>query len=223
MAWWESESLIKFETPTTISICAPSNSGKTFFTKQLLQNANGMFKEAPRRIWYCYSVWQDIYDQMQRTISNISFHQHLPSDEEFKDYASLDQSHFICVFDDLMAEMADSQFIQNVFCVYSHNFNATIIYLVHNIFPKGKVMRTVSLNTHYFILFANHRDKQQIQHLARQMYPGNVKYLLSAYQTATSVPFGFLLIDINPHSNREYQLRRNILPNEDTSVFLPSK
>ncbi|MES9902022.1 MAG: hypothetical protein ABW168_04980 [Sedimenticola sp.] len=223
MDWWQSETLIKFESPTTINVCAPSNSGKTFFTMQLLQNADGMFKEIPKRIIYFYSVWQDIYDEMRRTIPNIVFHQHIPTEEEFKDYVTIDKFHSICVFDDLVDEMADSSFIQNVFCVYSHNYNTTIIYMVHNLFQKGKVMRTVSLNTQYFIIFANHRDKQQIQHFGRQAFPGKVKYLLAAYQTATSVPFGYLLVDLNAHSDKQYQLRSKILPNEDTSVFMVMK
>ncbi|MES9885138.1 MAG: hypothetical protein ABW185_30220 [Sedimenticola sp.] len=190
---------------------------------RLLQNAEGMFKQQPKRILYCYSVWQQIYDEMERTIPNISFHQNLPSEEEFKEYVFPDKSNVICVFDDLMREMADSQFVQNIFCVYSHNYNVTVIYLVHNLFQKGKVTRTVSLNTKYFILFANNRDKQQIQHFGRQVFPGNVNYLLSAYKVATSVPFGYLLIDLNTHSNKQYQLRSRILPGEDTSVFLDPK
>jgi len=32
--WWEHESLIKFESPTSIFIVAPSNSGKTVLTKK---------------------------------------------------------------------------------------------------------------------------------------------------------------------------------------------
>jgi septin family protein len=35
--WWQNESLCKFETPTSMFIVGPSNSGKTFFIKRLLE------------------------------------------------------------------------------------------------------------------------------------------------------------------------------------------
>jgi hypothetical protein len=43
------------------------------------------------------------------------------------------------------------------------------IYIVQNIFHQGKVMRNISLNAHYIVLFKSQdsTDKQQISMLAR--------------------------------------------------------
>jgi septin family protein len=80
--WWQNESLLKFETPTSMFIVGPSNSGKTFFIKRLLEMSSGMFKAPPSRIYFCFSVWQELYDQMSKNVPNIHFRKGLPSMEE---------------------------------------------------------------------------------------------------------------------------------------------
>ena len=36
--WWQNKSLLKFETPTSMFIVCPSNSGNTFFIKTTVGN-----------------------------------------------------------------------------------------------------------------------------------------------------------------------------------------
>jgi len=45
MALEEETPVLQFETPTTIMVCGPTNSGKTTFVKRLLEHASVMFKE----------------------------------------------------------------------------------------------------------------------------------------------------------------------------------
>ena len=53
-------------------------------------------------------------------------------------------------------------------------------------FSKDAQMRNITLNSKYFTLFKNPRDKCQIVHLSRQMYPENTKFLLD---DATAAPY----------------------------------
>ena len=100
-AWWKKESLIKFESPTSIFIAAPSGSGKTVLTKSILQHADGMFNKTPKRIYYCYTIWQSLYTEMQKDIKNIYFHQGLPTITDLNDWGQ-EEGHKILVLDDLM-------------------------------------------------------------------------------------------------------------------------
>ena len=68
-------------------------------------------------------------------------------------------------------------------------------------------MRTISLNSHYLVIFRNPRDKSQINHLAKQMYPGNIKFMQQSYDDATSKPYGYLLVDLKPETPDEIRLR----------------
>jgi hypothetical protein len=72
----------------------------------------------------------------------------------------------------------------------SHHRNLTVVYIVQNLFNQDAPLRTISLNTHYMVLFKNPRDATQIRTLSQQMYPDNSRLLGDAYRDATSQPYG---------------------------------
>lgn len=84
--WWKKESLVPFEAPTSIFVVGMSGSGKSYLTRQILQHANGMFKKPTVRILFCYGVWQDLYNQMNKEIPLIEFYQGLPSSDEIYEW-----------------------------------------------------------------------------------------------------------------------------------------
>jgi len=218
--WWERESLVKFECPTSIIVCGPTGIGKTILVKQILENAEGMFKVPPFKILYCYEIWQDIFDHMRKTIHNISFHQGLPDEQELN---INNGKHSVCILDDLMTEAVDSIFVERLFCVGVHHLQWSTILILQNIFYKGRVMRTISLNCSVFILFRNYRDEMQIWSLARQMFPKDVKFFIDSYRKSTNGPHQYIVVDINPRFNREYQLRSRILPGQDVVIYVSKK
>ena len=78
----------------------------------------------------------------------------------------------LVVFDDQMIDASKEKRILNLFTHGSHYRNLSVIYIVQNLFHQGKGSRSISLNSHYLVLFKNPRDKLQILTLAKQMYPG---------------------------------------------------
>jgi len=213
--------VLQLESPTSCMICGPTNSGKTTFVKRLLEHAAVMFKEPPFCTLYCYgSVWQPIFTEMQRSIKNITFHKGIPSRDDLMEIRGDSRDHFICVLDDLLHELANNVWAQELICVSSHHLNATICVLGHTIFEKDKVMRTLSLNIHYFVLFENRRDSEQLLRFGRQVFPHKAKYFLDVFQKAVASS-RYLFIDLNPCSNKFYSLRTRIFPGEDTIIFRP--
>lgn len=218
--WWNKESLLKFQSPTSIFIVGPSNSGKTVYTKNLLQNAEGMFQIPPSRIFYCYGVWQPIYDDMKKSIKNIEFYKGLPNMEAINEWGALG-GHKILIFDDLMMAAENSTELLHLMTIGCHHFSISVIHILHNCFNKGKVMRSASLNCHYFILFRNYRDQLQVQALGKQIFPGKLKYFMDAYNRATLVKFRPLIIDLNPHTDKTYQLTTNRGVGQTPIVYKP--
>ena len=80
-------------------------------------------------------------------------------------------------------------------------------------------MRTLSLNSHYIILFKNPRDSLQICTLARQMYPGKSKFLVEAFNDATRQAYGYLLLDLKPTTEDRLRIRTGILPDNIQIVY----
>lgn len=89
-------------------------------------------------------------------------------------------------------------------------------------FSSEFVYATISLNTNYLTLFNNPRDKYQISVLGRQMFPGNTKYFLEAFNDATSTPYGYLLIDYKSKTPDYLRLRTNLLSDRQV-VYIPKK
>ena len=117
-----------------------------------------------------------------------------------------------------MSESGNS--VANIFTKGLHHRNVSILFLSQNLFHKSKQNRTMSLNAHYLILFKNPRDITQVATLAGQMYVGRSKFLVEAFNDATSKPFGYLLIDLKPGTPENIRVRTNIFPDERNYVYV---
>lgn len=218
--WWKSESVLKYKNPTSIFIVGPSSSGKTVFTKSLLQNANATFEKPFSKMFYCYSIWQPIYDEMKSSIENIEFYKGFPDMDLLTEWGNLSGEKCL-VIDDLLLEASDSKELIFLLTVGIHHYSLTLIFIFQSLYFKGKAMRTASLNCHYFILFKNYRDQLQIQTLGKQIFPGQSKYFMDAYMKATSVKYRPLIVDLNPHTNKMYQLSTNRGVGETPIIYQP--
>ena len=91
---------------------------------------------------------------------------------------SLNDGQFhVIMLDDLMEYIIKSVETQNLFTKYCHHYNITAIFLTQNIFAQGPHARTININTHVLVLFANKRDESQALNLGKQLYPCNSKFL----------------------------------------------
>lgn len=206
--------LVPFLAGSPIMISGPTGCGKTYWTHKLL--TNNMFTEEVTSILYCYGVYQDYFEKMN--IPNLEFMEGLPSLEKVQ---SLNDGNFhIIVLDDLMEHIVKSIETQNLFTKYCHHYNITAIFLTQNIFAQGPCSRTININTHILIIFANKRDESQAFNLGKQLYPGNSKIFMEAYLDATKNAHGYIVVDCDPKSPRELKLRTNIFPGERTICYL---
>jgi len=64
--------------------------------------------------------------------------------------------------------------VSQLFTKGSHHRNISLILITQNLFHQGPSSRDISLNIMYIAVFKNPRDKTQIVHLARQVYPENI-------------------------------------------------
>jgi len=218
--WWKSKALLPFHSPTTVLLSGATMSGKTTLTFEILKRAKGMFEIPPDKIVYAYGEYQPLYDEMEKTIPELTLHQNLPSKEEIDTWSS-GSKHTVLILDDLLNQVTQSQDSLFLFCVTAHHRCVTVLFLTQNLYMPGKYARTISLNCHYVILFRNVRDSRQVVIFGSQVFPGKNKYFKDAYDKATAVPYGYLLVDLSPRTPEKYRLRTRILPGEDTIVYLP--
>lgn len=210
-------SLVKIHTPTTMAIYGPTQSGKTNFVLQLLKHANTMFTERVEEIHYCYSAYQKCYDVIKQVddVDKVTFHDGMPLVKDCVKWAYM-KSHIVVVFDDLMTELSkDKDMIRFVTVNCSHN-HITMIVLLHNIFQPG--LRTLSINTHYVVLFKNKRDTLQVDTFGRRVMKDRIKFFNACYHKATSKRYGYLFVDLHPYSDDKFELRTRIFPDETPTI-----
>ena len=195
-----------FKHPTTIQISGPTGCGKTWFVRRILEEQ--LIQPLPTRIIWVYSEWQSDYEHVRITFPHVEFVEGWREDL----YASIrPDDRNLLILDDQMDEAGDSKTLSKLFTKGSHQRNLTVIYLVQNVFNQSKSQRTVSLNSHYNVVFRNRRDASQFRTLAYQMCPDNARWLLDAFKCATRKPQGYLILDHHPLTDEESSVLTNIL------------
>ena len=186
-----------------MTVSGPSHAGKTAFTLQLLSKRYEMFKEHINRVIWCYGIYQPL---LMQELQRYSFIQHagIISPDKL-------QRNDVVVLDDLLKESKDSKEVTDMFTRVAHHKNCFIVYITQNLFPPGKESRTRNLNTHYYVIFKNPRDKSQFEILARQVLPRGSKALIDIFQAATEKPHGYLFIDFTQECPEEFRFRTDIL------------
>ena len=87
-------------------------------------------------------------------------------------------------------------FLSELFTKGSHHRNISLVLITQNLFHQGPSSRDISLNSKYIVVFKNPRDKTQIVHLARQVYPENISSFHKTYLEACKDPHSYLFLDL---------------------------
>jgi hypothetical protein len=106
--------------------------------------------------------------------------------------------------------------VQNV-DMECHHRRLSVVFITQNVFPRGTKSRTIALNTTYLVMMKNIR----VATLGRQLFPGRSKILTVAYADATSILYGYLVVNMSPHSADTYRLSTRMFSGEDTIVHIP--
>lgn len=203
--------------PFSMIVAGPSGAGKSHRISQLLKYKDLMIYPTIKKIYFCYSEWQTLYETP--AFDKVEFVQGLI------DVNQIDSTiENLVIIDDLMTLLAKKEglIISEIFTKHSHHKNLSVILITQNMFERGIHMRNCQLNSHYQMLFKNPRDRLQVSYLARQMYPSESKFMLSAYNDAVSKAYGYLFIDLKQDSEEVIRLRTGIFPDEVCYVYLPS-
>jgi len=172
------------------------------------------------RIVYCYGEFlPETFDILKKKGLNVELVEGLPNEEKIDAFDP--QKNNCLVLDDLMVECGESKLICDYFTRKAHHKNISIFFLTQNFYQKGKYTTTITRNSSYIILFASPRDFGQIKYFASQSF--NPKAILHAYKLATRMPRGYLLIDCTQNTPDNFRLRSNIIPPENTVIFIPKK
>jgi hypothetical protein len=120
---------------------------------------------------------------------------HVPFVKDVPDFDSPEHVPTLIVLDDLM-DSAYSTKVSELFTKRSHHRNISLVLITQNLFHRGPSACDISLNSKYTVVFKNPRDKGQIVHLARQLYPENISSFHKIYLDVFRDPHTYLFLDL---------------------------
>lgn len=188
-------------------------SGKTEFLKRFLTHLPALCDVHFDRILLYYGEWQPTYQTDFKSGGGqaIEFREGLPQPS---DYSNDNHNKKLVILDDLMRESSNST-ILDMFTKGCHHKNMSLIFITQNIFHKGSHQRDMSLNYNYLVLFRNVRDRSQIMHLARQIWPSDTKFVREAYTDACAKPYSYLVVDLKQDTPDDIRFRACIFPDDE--------
>ena len=165
---------------------------------------------------YCYGAWQDKFKELKR--HGIHFHEGIPEYDQLKKWFP---KGGVLILDDLMDEGGNDKRVLDLFTKHSHHQNVTVLFLCQDIFPNGKYSKIISRNAHYVIAFKNPRDQIGFRTLALQCFPTKYKAVQERYQSVTSCPFGYMVLDFHRAGDDNQRLLSHLLKDEGYTRCYP--
>lgn len=190
-------------------LSGPSNSGKSTICYNLIRYRNEIIQSNVNlRVRYHIPINHKIYAP-QDLKNEISFFEGLP------EFDLIDEQCLI-IIDDFGNGINNE--IVDAFTRFSHHKGISIVLVTHNLFPQtnGNLFRTASLNSGYFLITKNYRNKQQIGVLATQIHPQKRKSVISCFEDAIKRPYGYLCVDCTQETDDALRWRTNIFPSDPT-------
>lgn len=204
----------RFALGSTHLIVGPSGSGKTYRTARILELKDLLIANGDRikNIVFCYAAWQDIYTKLSQEKLVTKWVNKAPTNEEFKELVGpyRHDGGSLVVIDDFMGQISPD--LVEIVCVTSRHFNASTFVLFQSLFPPHPLGRQISLNVKYIHIHKNPRENAQIASLARQISPGDWKWIVEAYHEITKQPHGCMLVDLTQETQEVLRFRSNIFP-----------
>lgn len=201
-------------------LVGPSGSGKTSWAKSLLQSTNQLMDTKPAKVIFYYNVWQNLYTEMEQLVDE--FRQGVPTKQEILALSGLlSQGGCLVIIDDQVQNV--SKDLAEIFMVAGRHSGISLVFMTQNLFSKDAHFRNISLQSTYIVLLKNPRDGSSVSHLAKQLKPGNSKFILDAYADATRSAYSYFFIDLHQETPELIRYRTNIFPREKKNpiVYVP--
>ena len=171
------EPVEQFHHPFMMTLNGPSQCGKTYFIKRLIENNDCIFHPPFTKLLYYYSsAYQDIFDDIIAFI-NKNKHQSSLKEYEFiqctKRIPSMSEirkkigEQTLVILDDLMLtavfDKENNQRINELVTRDCHHEKISLIFTCQNLNQGNGKLRTVRMNSQYLVVFNNLADCRNLK------------------------------------------------------------
>ncbi len=214
---------VTFKCPFNCIISGSSGSGKTNKILEFLQIKDVICNEIFYKVYYFYSMWQPSYDEMKSRKLVDNFVEGIPDMDtlmsmvDYNSSSSLTSKHQLLIFDDLLSEIVSRKdnLMSKLMTVFGHHKNLSVILVSQMLFKPGDYKYSIlTENIHYLLLFKSPRNSSKIIHLAKQISPYDIEFIVKSYKEATRNPYSYLFFDFHQSTPEAIRVRSKIFPSE---------
>ena len=194
--------------PARFIVHGPSCSGKSSFVEKILKYMREMFGFLFDTITYVSGRSFPCLKVNKLNNISTSYLRSMNSNERN-----------LIIFDDNMNVDSNDPLMSDLFTNMSHHLNISVIFILQNLFPKGKFMKDISVNATYIVLMSNPRDKLQVKTLSYQIDGDSGGFYFNRFKDATkNKPFSYLFLDFNQTTPDQLRVRTNIFPEDEPKI-----
>lgn len=187
---------------SNIVIEGSSQSGKTTFAKQLVQDSSKLFSTPPESLIYVYEFYDDSFDRLKNESNmNVTLTQSLPKFEALAEHCSK-YSHSLLVIDDCTSEkLIKNQYFVDLFCKGSHHLKMSVVLNCHDIISsssKNRNLSTILKGAHVYVIMSCPKNRQKLLSISKQTH--NFRFLKEIFADATRncTPYCYLVCNFHP-------------------------
>ena len=198
----------RIQHPFLMVVCGSTQSGKTCFVLNLLNNADRLIHPPPENVVWFYGEETTTTRHLE-SLNNDKIIPVKGIPSSFEAYISKDHNNLF-IFDDLMEEVGHDKNMTRLFTRQSHHRNISVILITQDLFYKGPERLTILRNAQYLVLFANPLDMSGTYAVASRIMPKKVPLFLNIFDVSTAPRHGYLFIDGKQNTPKEARFRTDI-------------
>lgn len=201
---------------SSLLLYGPSETGKTTLLKDILAHSDSLYATPIDQVIFCYTTWQDDYDEIKGKNSTIIFVQ---TQGEVEKCLSESEGHRLIIFDDHFQQAVGemNRFLFDLLTVQCHHSGISIILVVHLIFHKN--LKNLVPNFQQFA-FTNVRNTLTVSMFFQQYAKPVYKQLLQHYEYCMSKDeFGIFFFSKHPRTPEAIKVRSSVVPRRGTMAF----
>jgi len=131
--WPETDFDMRLRTPFGGIICGGTMSGKTHYVARLIKNRSQVFDQKFDRIIYVYDEWQNLYEDLVKSVPEIPFTKNITQVFEDEDFFDSDEKTLL-ILDDVANSLADNALASKLFTQKIHHRNVSILFPLNNLY-----------------------------------------------------------------------------------------
>lgn len=218
---------LPFQHPFMLTLCGPSQSGKTYWILQLLKNINTMITPTIVKIVYLYSIYQPLYGEMEKVLAEktdivVEFIDCQKGIPRITDIQTNTLENTLIILDDLMLVATSSkenlERIDNIATQDVHHRNISVIFTCQNLTYGNGKLRNLRVNSQYYVMFKNLSDHNNMYTICdnKKIDRNRFNKVLSEINEK---PYGHLVFDNCRKGFANCRIRTDVFPHEPTMIY----